>query len=164
MTQDTGSKNFFKNAIDAASREAVVDCGAEERIDEILYAIDEITRLDGTLTDDLHGGGVLQSALTQFYRQLDEAGVDHSFGVSEVVAWVVIEILDTGVELSEIDYWLCHEPTIHEILLSEEGGGILGLFITRKDRSNRRRFRSQLKKMGISKRKSPSKTAVGGRK
>ena len=143
-----GAKAFFSNVNSATSVDATVDNEALFRVEEIIAGLDCLH--EKTENPD---AGALHKSLSLFQETLLEHDVSHSFKVNELAAWVVMEILDTGVDLEEVDVWLCHKPTLDEIIFGEDADSLLYQFVNKKDRSNRRKFRSMLRKRGLSKRK-----------
>lgn len=136
---------------------------ASSQVEDDPYSLINIEEvLDGLGGLDSPSGGEIDSCLyrvlKKFNETLDRKNIEHSFRSSELTAWIAIEIMNTGVDLSDIAPWLCHEATLDEIVFGEDSASLLSLFVSRKDKNNRRKFRAMLRSKGLSRRCSHPKS------
>lgn len=140
-----GTKTFYESVVNRAVSSEFIEPSTLIRVESV------VSDLDSLMGGEAEGasGGVLFEVLTEFNRILKDKGVKHLFKPNELLIWVVLEILDTGSDFSEIDYWLCHEATLNEVVLDDDPDSLLSRFTNKKYRDNRRRFRAKLKKHGL---------------
>lgn len=144
------AKTVRAEMVALTSSQVGADPNSLRNIEEIFDGLEGLKKISDNESDS-----AIYRVLIKFNESLLLKEVEHSFKPNELVAWIAIEIMNTGVDLCDIAPWLCHEPTLDEIVFGDDATSLLSLFTSRKDKNNRRRFRAMLRTRGLSRRSLP---------
>lgn len=144
------TRTAFAEMIKKASVEPQTDMASLAQIDEIFDALQALDDEDADESDMLFP---LSSIIKKFVGAIKTRGVSHSFTTREIAAWITLEVIATGVSADDVASWLTHVPTLDEIVFGEDSSSLYRRFCHRKDKNNRRYFRSLLRKNGFARRR-----------